>query len=267
MPIYKNARRSKWIIGIGLFLYDHLAGPSVLPKSKWLSADELISKDPNLKSAELEGGYEFSDGQMDDYALGLWAAEQAITAGATISEQSEIISLTKDGKVTTASGGDYLYDCVINVAGPWALSLLKKSNIELPYKLDLVRGSHVILGRKCSQAYLLEVPNSRRVVFVLPWKENTLLGTTEIRQKLEDKIECSEQEETYLLNAWNRYFLNQSPIVIGKYAGLRPLVSSAKDPNKATREYAIHRSGKILTVLGGKWTTALALANKVAEAI
>lgn len=267
MPIYQQSRRPGWMIALGLFLYDHLAGKSQLPKAKRLSALELIRRDPFLKSEGLQGGYEFSDGQMDDQALGLWVAEQARQAGVNIAEHTEVTALTQDGHVTTANGAMHAHDRLINVAGPWAHRLLQTSGLDSPYELDLVRGSHLILAQPCKQAYLLEAPNDRRIFFVLPWQGNTLVGTTEVRQRLNEPIACSPEEQNYLLDAWVHYFPGLQPNVIGTFAGLRPLLRSAQDPNKATREYAIHRTGKLVTVLGGKWTTAMALADKVSHAI
>lgn len=156
---------------------------------------------------------------------------------------------------------------MINVAGPWAQQLAQKSGVQLPYELDLVRGSHIVLQDPCAQAWLLEVPNERRIFFVLPWKGQTLVGTTEVRQGIEEPVVCLDQEQDYLLSAYQHYFPQVSAKLAFRFSGVRPLIQSAKDPSKATREYALHRQGKLLTVLGGKWTTSMALARKVAEKI
>jgi glycerol-3-phosphate dehydrogenase len=204
---------------------------------------------------------------MDYQALGLWVAEQAKKAGVNIAEHTEITALTQGGQVTTANGAMHEHDRLINFAGPWAQRLLQTSALDSHYQLDLVRGSHSILEAPCKQAYLLEAPNDHRTFFVLPWQGNTLVGTTEVRQTLNEPIACSPEEQSYLLNAWPHYFPDIQPNVIGTFAGLRPLLRSAQDPSKATREYAIHREGKLVTVLGGKWTTAMALADKISHAI
>lgn len=99
MPIYQQSRRPGWMIALGLFLYDHLACKSLLSKAKRLSGEELTGRTPHLKSEELQGGYEFSDVQMDDQALGLWVAEQARQAGVNITEHKEVTALTQDGQV------------------------------------------------------------------------------------------------------------------------------------------------------------------------
>jgi len=153
------------------------------------------------------------------------------------------------------------------MAGPWSVTLLEKSNIYCPLKLNLVRGSHLILKQSTSQAYLLEVPNDRRIFFVLPWQGKTLVGTTEIRQKIDFPIQCSLEEEDYLLKAYKRYFPHIGPEILERFSGLRPLLYNAAEPTKNTREYAIYQTGKLISALGGKWTTAVALAVKISKII
>lgn len=218
MPIYQQSQRPGWMIALGLFLYDHLAGKSQRPKAKRLIAQELIRLDPLLKSERLQGGYEFSDGQMNDQALGLWVAEQARQAGANIAEHTEVARLTQDGQITTAKGATHTHDRLINVVGPWAHRLLQTSDLDSPYELDLVRGSQLILVQPCKQAYLLDAPNDRRIFFVLPWQGNTLVGTTEVRQTLNEPIACSPEEQNYLLDAWVHYFPDVQPNVIDTFA-------------------------------------------------
>ena len=92
------------------------------------------------------------------------------------------------------------------------------------------------------------------------------MGTTEVRQSLHQPIACSASERDYLLAAYGHYRSSAAsvPSIAQEFAGLRPLIYSAADPNRATREYALESQGRILTVVGGKWTTSMALANKVA---
>ena len=113
---------------------------------------------------------------------------------------------------------------------------------------------------------MLEIPNERRIFFVLPYQGKTLIGTTEQRQTLNDDIKPIEQEIDYLINAYNDYF--KTPIskqnIVQSFAGRRPSIKSADNPNKATREYAIQKNEKLITVFGGKWTTARQLGIKMA---
>ena len=269
VPIYSDSKRGRWLMGAGLYLYKLLAGKSGYGEYRWLSADELAERDAALDVTDLLGGYEFFDGIMDDYRLGLWVAEQAKNSGAQLFEHTAISTISGDGEVVGENGYTGRFDRVVNVAGPWAVQLCKQSNYEIPYQLDLIRGSHIVLGQHCVQAYFLEVPGENRIFFILPWKGNTLVGTTEVRQELDEPITCSEYEEAYLLKAYNHYrnenMTNSN--IVERFSGLRPLVKSADDPTRVSREYVIHRNNKLVTVLGGKWTTSLALARQVSNVI
>jgi glycerol-3-phosphate dehydrogenase len=267
MPIYRGGRRSRWLIRAGLFLYDSLAGKTQLPAARWHTATQISEQDPALRSADLRGGYSFFDGQMDDQALGLWVAQQAREAGALLHEGCEVLKVDRSGRISFTDGTARQHERLINVCGPWAERLLANSGIASPYRLDLVRGSHLVLDRPCPQAYLLEVPAEPRVVFVLPWQGRTLVGTTEVRQELEAPVVCEDNEREYLLAVIRHYFPHDDDAgrVCGVFAGVRPLLHSAANPAQATREYALHREGALLSVFGGKWTTACALARKVSQ--
>lgn len=269
IPIYKNSRRPAWMYKLGLWLYDQLAGRQNIGKHQSLSQEQIKEACPGLKSEKLIKGFCYFDGQMDDYGLGMWALEQAKEQGVVIREHCEVSKIDTRGNLILADNTTHLFDKIINIAGPWAEQLLKESNINPLYNLDLVRGSHIIVEQSMSHGYFLEVPNERRIFFVLPYKGKTLIGTTEERQALNDNIKPSEQEIDYLINAYNHYFktpINKQNIVQG-FSGLRPLIKSADNPNKATREYAIQQNQNLITVFGGKWTTARQLAIKISREI
>lgn len=117
MPIYLGARRPRWMVALGLFTYDHLVGRSDLPKATWLNARQIHQRDPTLRSSGLLGGYEFSDAQMDDRALGLWVADQARLNDVTIREHAPVRSVAADGSVDVG-GETRRYDWIVNVTGP-----------------------------------------------------------------------------------------------------------------------------------------------------
>ena len=264
-PIYKQSRRSRLKISAGLRLYKFLATDSPFRNFKWLNKFKLLDLEPDLQEKGLIGGYEYYDGQMDDYALGMWVARKAKKNGATIHEYSEICEISTDGVIRKTKGEDNKFDFVINAAGPWAEALCKSMG-DRPFKLDLIRGSHLIINRKLNSAFIFEVPTDNRIFFVLPWEGRTLLGTTEVRHNQADAIACSEDEKNYLLAAYNYYF-SDNPIsgsdIISDFSGVRPLIYSTSNFSSASREYGIFKSGKVISVVGGKWTTSLSLAEKV----
>jgi len=264
-PIFQGSPRSRWTIKLGMVLYDRLAGKFGVGKHRWMNCDELLEVIPDLKSAGLKGAYLFYDGQMDDHALGLWATEQAKAEGVTVREHTRVDRITADGSVEI-QGNQRQYDRVINAAGPWAVELLKQSGLPHEYDLDLVRGSHLLLDRAMNYGLMLNARTDGRLFFVLPYKGKTLLGTTEVRQELNEPVACSKSETDYLITAYNDTFddsIDQSDVV-SSFAGLRPLLKSHKNPNKATREYRIEQHEKVITVFGGKWTTARSLAKEIA---
>lgn len=267
LPVYKKGRRSRLTYTAGLKLYDLLAGKSSLPRSKWLNRDAVIQMQPDILKEGLIGAYSFWDGQMDDLALGQWVVGQAVVAGTNVMEYTSVEKVSQYGQLTLTNGLQVQHDRLINLAGPWAQQLAERSGLKLPYELDLVRGSHIVLNTKCPQAWLLEVPGESRIFFVLPWKGQTLVGTTEVRTEVGELVACTVQEQDYLLSAYRHYFSATNNAISDSFAGVRPLIKSADDPGKATREYVLQKQDKLLTVLGGKWTTCMALAEKVKEKV
>jgi glycerol-3-phosphate dehydrogenase len=268
MPIYKDSRRPSWMYRIGLKFYDMLSGPSKLGKTQFYSSSHLLEICPQLKSNGLKCGFSFVDGQMDDKALGLWATDKCKEDGVHIHENTVVEKVDEDGKLWI-NGEAKQFGYIINIAGPWAESLLKSSNISSKYKLDLVRGSHIVIEGALSHGYLLEVPHEDRIFFVLPYLEQTLVGTTEVRQQIDEPIQPSDFEINYLIGAYNHYFETQisNNDIVQTFAGVRPLIKSSDDPTYATREYEIESLGKLTIVFGGKWTTARQLGKKVLKAV
>jgi glycerol-3-phosphate dehydrogenase len=269
LPIYRQARRGKWIMALGLWLYDTLAIGSGLPGHTWIDRESLLAQDPGLRPDGLLGAYQYWDGQMDDLQLGLWVLQQAVQLGATLREHTPVLSVTLQGEIRLATGETQHYDRIILAAGPWGEDILERSHLTLGYRLDRVRGSHIVLNRPTANAYLLEVPHEKRIFFVLPWKGRTLVGTTEVRQDDPGQPHPSPEEIRYLLDAYNTYRSEMATErdITETFAGIRPLIRSTNNPSQASREYVIDQNQQLLTILGGKWTTSRALARKVKSRI
>lgn len=269
LPLYRNAPRGRVAIKAGLMAYDLLAGRQRLGWHRWLPPDALARRLPLLRREALLGGYAFFDGQMDDRGLGLWALEQARVRGVELRAHAHVTQLDLEGGLACA-GAREAFDFVVNAAGPWAGALLAASGIACRHRLDPVRGSHLLLDRPLACGLLLQSPDDGRVGFVLPYQGRTLIGTTEVRQTLDEPIACSQAEQDYLLRMYNAAFAPAiGPAdVADRFAGVRPLVAGdALDASAVSREYALERHGRLLTVFGGKWTTARALGRKVAAVV
>jgi len=279
LPIYTHQARPAWHWRLGLGLYDGLAIGQLPGFACWLKPDVVLQRQPGLKADGLLGAWQFWDGQMDEQALGGWVKRQARSAGVVIHEDSEVQQIGVEGIVTMHSSGlrpptQRAYTWVVNACGPWAVELLERSGLRSPVQLDLVRGSHLLVPPPPGialpeEGLFVEVPSSRRIAFLLPYKGDLMVGTTEQAQSLNEPVRASSEEQEELLGLVSHYLPAWLPNAKkhGRwFAGLRPIVRSRGDVSSASREAEVHRNGRLLTVCGGKWTTARALAVRVAYA-
>ena len=259
LPMYRDKGRSQFTISAGIRIYDVLAMGSGFPRARVLKPSEVLALQPGLSPEGLVGAWAFFDAQMDDYALGNWVIEQFRKLGGELVTDFEVRDLAVlDG-----------FDRIVNATGPWAMQLRETMPGKPSYTLDWVRGSHIVLDRICPAAMLLEVPGSSRIFFVLPYQGRTLIGTTEVRQSGPNNPGPSEDEIRYLLDAHNHYLAPAAMRcdVVEAFSGVRPLLRSADNPSEATREWAFERTGNVLHIYGGKWTTAKLQGDEAANRI
>lgn len=278
LPIFKSSTRSKVKYKLGLWLYDRLAGKKNIQNHQWMDKSSFIANNKELNPADLKGGFVFYDGQMLDYELGCWVADKARSKGVEIKEFHEVKGVDTNGTLSvinrnpaegesTGKSSSYTFDFIVNATGSYTEQFLIDNAIKPDYKIDHIRGSHIIIDRPLSHGYFFEYPNEKRIFFVLPYKKQTLIGTTEEAQSLTDPIQCSSKEKDYLIHGYNHYFsdpINKNDIV-DHFAGLRPLIRSRKNFSKSSREYAIQLNHKLISIYGGKYTTAMSLANKLCK--
>lgn len=270
LPVHADSPRTRAAIRLGLVLYDVLAGRENLARHRVRTVEELARLAP-LSTDDLRGGFSYWDAQVDDFALVRTVVASAIRDGAEVREKTRVTSIERDGDgwlLENDRSGAERFDLVVNAAGPWMNELLHANGIEAPYVLSLVRGTHLVLTRRISETgLLLQSTTDRRVFFVLPWKGTTLVGTTEVlQQEPLDQVHPHEDEIEYLIHRFNRYF--REPIsrddVRTAFAGVRPLVGRATNPSAIGRDFRVVREGNLINVFGGKMTTFLSLARKVA---
>jgi len=269
LPVYDDSPRWRMTIRAGLTLYDLLSGRDNIARHHALSAKELTLRAP-ITAERLRGGFAFWDAQTDDYAMARAVVASAAKEGAEIREGTRVTALVRDAKqwIVRTDSDEHRVDLVVNAAGPWMNELLEANGIRSRYRLSLVRGSHIVLTRRvCEAALLLQSIVDRRVFFVTPWKETTLVGTTEVMQHEPlDGVRPSDAEIEYLLTRFNHYF--REPIshhhIAATFAGVRPLVGRSANPSAIGREYRIERRGNLINIFGGKMTTFMSLSRKVA---
>jgi glycerol-3-phosphate dehydrogenase len=278
--------RPWWLIRAGLFLYDHLGGRKMLPKSKSQYMAGTLYGQP-LK-AEFRRGFSYSDCWVEDTRLVILAARDAADRGADIRTRTECLSLERDPKSDMwlaamqdhTEGGKYHVRArlVVNASGPWVGKTLALAGEQSPkYKIRWVKGSHIIVPRlfQGDHAYILQ-NEDKRIVFLIPYeKKYTLVGTTDVEYTDDiEEVRISMEEVEYLCAAANRFLRHplKPSDVQWTYSGVRPLVDDGdKEPSKVTRDYMIdmeeNQGLPILSVYGGKITTFRKLAEAAGDQV
>ena len=274
MPGFKHSPRALIKLYAGAFLYKLIAGKHSLGGISWIGSDKAQQLFPDLNPTNLLGSVSFYDAQMNEDKLGAWVVREAKKAGVKIHENTKVDGFTEDAEIITSKFGSINFDFIVNAAGPWAANLNTINNIQTDYYLRLIRGSHLLLNTEVSGAFLFQEPKGSRVIFVLPYLGKTLVGTTEVPQYLDTEIKCSDDERSYLLGVFNKNFsksVSKKDIAV-EFSGLRPIVASKLERKEsyfsfASREAKLEIIGRLLTVYGGKWTSAPSLSRKVVKKI
>jgi len=286
---HDKSQRPIWMIRLGLFLYDNLVGTGPLPGSKKVDLSTEGSAYGTPLISALETGFSYHDGWVDDCRLVVLNALDAAEKGAEIRTRTICRKLTAGKQkwvvgLSDAQSGEektVTASMVVNATGPWVRGLLNALGVtegdpDLP-GVRLVKGSHVILPRQYNGAhsYILQQPD-KRIVFAIPYEENyTLIGTTEEDYEgSPSDAHISDQEMTYLCEAWNRSFEKQitRDDIVFTYSGVRPLINDGNESASAvTRDYKIYNhkrfSPPLLSVFGGKLTTYRVLSEKVVNTL
>ena len=279
---YQKGIRPRWLVRLGLFLYDHIGGRKRLPPTRSINLKTEPAGTPLLPT--FETGFEYSDCWVDDARLVVLNALDAAEHGADIRTHAEVTHLErKQGiwHIEIAEHHPVKARAIANAAGPAVLELLARTgghHSDSSERIRLVRGSHIVVAKMFDtpQAYFCQNADGR-IFFAIPYEDDfTLIGTTDADHEGPlDNITATSQEIAYICQSAQAYFKQQlSPAdVIYSYAGVRPLVDDGSGkPETASRGYHFdvdvdNRGGApILSVFGGKITTYRHLAESaVAE--
>ena len=267
---YRTGLRPRWLLRLGLFLYDHIGGRKKLPATRSIDLKRHEAGAP--LQPQYVKAFEYSDGWADDARLVLLNARDAADRGARIRTHTRAEAMrVEDGLwVVEASddrGHNYRFTgrSLVNAAGPAVLDLLARASAPPDYKMRLVRGSHIVVRKKFEHpyAYFFQLPDGR-IFFAIPYERDfTLIGTTD--QDHEGSLEgvhASPAEVDYLCEGASLYF--REPVtpadVVWTYSGVRPLIEDGSGrPESATRGYRIdvdlEEGAPLLTIYGGKITS------------
>jgi len=266
--------------GIGLKVYDLLAGRFGFGPSKILSTDETVKRIPTLKTQGLRGGVIYYDGQFDDARLLINLVRTAAGQGATLLNYARVVAFTHDGAgylngavfedIETGTEHSIRARVVINATGPFADNLRKMDEPDASPLISPSQGIHLVLDK----SYLpgnsaIMVPHTRdgRVMFAIPYLGATLVGTTDT--PIDDiplEPRALPEEIDFILETAGMY-LQKAPSradILSVFAGIRPLVGAGDDKNTASlsRDHTIIISNSgLLTIAGGKWTTYRQMAE------
>ena len=267
---HAEGTRPWWMVRAGLLLYDLLSLRGGLPRSR-----RLRQPDKALRGKARLAFY--WDAWVDDARLVVLNALDAAERGADIATRTEFLSARREGCVWRAalSGGrEISAKAIVNAAGPWVADVLHDRLHETSRsRVRLVKGSHIVVPRLGSgeQAYILQQPDGR-VVFALPFGDYSIVGTTDVPVTTPGEAAIEAGEIDYLCAAANLYFKRQTrpADVIWSYSGIRSLYDDgAADAKAVTRDYRLELDPdpgpKLLSVFGGKITTARALAEEALD--
>ncbi|KAK9834189.1 hypothetical protein WJX81_006932 [Elliptochloris bilobata] len=273
----------------GLKVYDLVAGGQGLTISRYMTPTESRRQFPTLAehgpgSAELKGTIVYWDGQFNDSRFNVALAITAALAGATVLNYAAVEGFLKDkdGLLCGAIVRDKLSKRstevfarqIINAAGPFSDEVRDMSDAGAPKMIMASSGVHVTLPDYYSPDHLgMIVPKTKdgRVVFMLPWLEATIAGTTDSSAEITMRPQPSEEEIRFILDSIAEYLtvkVRRSD-VLSAWSGLRPLAVDprAKDTASASRDHVIITDPDgLITVTGGKWTTYRRMAADALDA-
>lgn len=265
---------------IGLTLYDLLAGRYSFGRSLAKKRESTLALLPTIRKDGLKGGVLYHDGQFDDTRLAINIAQTAAEHRAVILNYMKVVSLIKKaGKVTGVNVIDSETDLsyhvnasvVINATGVFADHILKMDNKDSKPIISPSQGVHLVLDHsflKGNTAIMIPKTDDGRVLFVVPWHNKVIVGTTDtpVKEPALDP-QALNSEIDFILATAGKY-LTRKPVkedIRSVFAGMRPLIaplSEAKKTKEISRSHKVICSpSALITVIGGKWTTYRKMAE------
>ncbi len=270
--------------GIGMRVYDVLAGKYGFGKSKNLSREETVERIPTIETDGLIGGVIYHDGQFDDARLLIHLAMTAAEQGATLVNYARVTELLKntDGfvsgvRIRNEESGEELEArgrVVVNATGAFSDELRRMDQPAARPIIQPSQGVHVVLDRSFlpgETAIMVPHTDDGRVLFAIPWLDRVLIGTTDTPVDAPSLEPVPLPEEVAFILEHARRYLEKDPElkdVLSVFAGLRPLVAAeeAEDTSEISREHAVRVSDSgLLTIAGGKWTTYRKMAEDTVD--
>ena len=271
--------------GVGLKLYDMLAGKMGLGPSKWISREKTLRKIPTVQTYGLRGGVMYYDAQFDDSRLATNLAQTAAEQGGVVVNYTKVVGLIKDEQdgltrgviVEDMEGGEHFEirgKVVINATGVFTDGVRRMDDAESEKIIMPSQGVHIVLDKSFlpgNTAIMVPETDDGRVLFAIPWHDRVVVGTTdtEVEEPELEPRPLADEIDFLLIHA-SRYLQKEvtESDVLSMFAGLRPLVKpeGGGASASASRDHTllISRSG-LLTICGGKWTTYRKMAEECVD--
>jgi glycerol-3-phosphate dehydrogenase len=287
-PIFRGDPVGRLRLTAGLWVYDGLSAFRNIARHRSWGQRATLKHEPQLRSDGLRGAMHYYDCWTDDARLTLETLQSAIAEGAVVCNHVGVTELLReDGRLAGArvhdrpTGTSFTIRArqIVNATGPWLDRVRELDEPGTRPVLRLTKGVHIVVPRERvgnRNAIVLRAPADGRVMFAIPWEDQTLVGTTDTDYDARPEDVAADADDVrYLLDAVNAYFpaanLGEGD-VIGAYAGLRPLVAPAETesetPSETSREEEIFESASgLLSLGGGKLTTYRRVAEKVVDRV
>lgn len=272
IPCYKS-----WEIPfyyLGLKIYDLLAGKHNLAPSTYISKKNLIKHISHLRPQGLKGGLIYYDGQFDDAKLAITLMRTAENLGAECRNYEGVTQLIKENNrvigVKTDNGETHYADKIINATGPF-VDAIRSLDGEEEKIIAPSQGIHLVLPKRfypSDKALIIPRTSDNRLLFLVPWKDHILLGTTDTPIKSTSIDPVPQKEEIDFLLEHAAHYLTEVPThsdILSVFTGIRPLVKTSQaNTGKLSRTHQISTSASgLITIAGGKWTTYRRMAEDV----
>ena len=271
----------RFYMGSGLFLYDALAGMHpAMPHHRHLTRRSCLEAVPGLRPDSLTGGIRYFDAQVDDARFSLVLARTAAAHGAACISAAGVVGFLHDGnRVAGVRAHDLEYggefevraSTVINATGVWTTEMERLAGVADPMIVRPSKGVHLVVAKdRIESDYALILRTEKSVLFVLPWRDRWIIGTTDTDWNFGlDSPAATRADIEYLLDHANEVL--RTPLafedVIAVYVGLRPLLGgTAEETAKLSRKHAVRRSAPgFVSVAGGKYTTYRLMARDAVD--
>jgi glycerol-3-phosphate dehydrogenase len=287
-PVYRGGPLPLWKLRVGLLFYDLLAAFRNIERHRVVHAAGARETEPGLRAEGLRGGALYFDCFTDDARLVLENVLGAEQAGAVCVNYVGVEALKKDDHRRLSGARVRDLDCdggslevsaraIVNATGPWLDRVRALDDPNAAALLRPTKGVHIVVPRERvgnRHAIVLHAVRDARILFVIPWQDHTIVGTTDTDYEgSPDALAADAKDVDYLLETLNFHFPRahlKDGDVISTFAGLRPLVAGtrAEAPSEVSREEALFESGSgLISLGGGKLTTYRRVAIRVVDRV